>query len=234
MFRTILCFLVAILLGLSASAQNLATGVTYQGEIRYDRFHGGENFHITFTSLAGQVTGRMEWFRSGGSINSITGTYDGHNLNFSETGYIKQGKAHLNTSYALVYDPASNTFAGKWWESGKSSNVGKCWFTVSPVSSQPASIEDSWWRISTFPGNGGAGFWAFYADGRVDGYISRNDPNPAWRGQWKAQAEGVLVTMTYQGTSSQFFVQFNGDHLDGYPYEAGQIGDKYRVGTRTR
>ena len=93
------------------------TGAVFQGQARSEKSGRTWDLTLTITAMApsGVLRGEAAW-PSLGSVNEIRGMSAGRTLTFEETGYIKQGGAHLQVEYALIQD--GDTLKGRWIEPG--------------------------------------------------------------------------------------------------------------------
>jgi hypothetical protein len=93
-------------------------GLVFEGEARSDDSGRTWPVQLSITSFAattGQFGGEMTW-PSLNSIHRLEGRIWGSTVTFKETGYIKQGGAHLNCEYALILE--KNILKGRWVEAG--------------------------------------------------------------------------------------------------------------------
>jgi hypothetical protein len=105
----------------------LASGSVLQGEV-IDR--KGSKFPsqiriVAVNDQTGDFVGEVAW-TSLNSVHKIEGRIKGNTIVYKETMYIKQGSAHLNCEYALVYDGQS--LQGRWVEPGV--DAGSAFYTI--------------------------------------------------------------------------------------------------------
>jgi hypothetical protein len=101
--------------GTCISATLVKNGAVFRGEVTDKK---GSVFPSSFriTSLngaTGDFSGEVSW-PSLNAVHRIEGSIKGSTMIFKETGYIKQGGAHLNCEYAFVFD--GQTLQGRWIE----------------------------------------------------------------------------------------------------------------------
>jgi len=113
---------IAVLLSAVASSAVLAAGFVKNGSVLQGEVvdKKGSRFASTvritsLNELTGDFSGEVSW-PSLNAVHRIDGHVRGNTLVFKETAYIRQGQAHLNCEYALVYD--GQTLQGRWVEPG--------------------------------------------------------------------------------------------------------------------
>jgi hypothetical protein len=113
----VMVLLAAFMSTMALAGLSLTSGTVLQGEVvdkKGTRFPG--TIRITNANdLTGDFVGEVSW-HSLNSVHKIEGRVKGNTVVFKETAYIRQGGAHLNCEYALVFD--GQTLQGRWVEPG--------------------------------------------------------------------------------------------------------------------